>query len=399
MKQLQSRNELKTENDKLLYDKVLNKINESIELNFTSLDSKRNLNSDRQKQHKIRVRRLVVNGKMNPKLKIWMENPTKFDVVSIDDIPTDLIKKAKYGKILNKSERRTLNLLRKISNKRTEKELLKDLSKNDNILKIKDLKKWKRNKKKYDIEGVDTIPYSVAGEIANELQKQYKSTTKKKKYVRTSINLGGYFRHPKNPLQQKQNRLIRISRILKGTSRGAKVLAHEVGHSIDLAVKGMKKPSKKVLDDMEKLAVKLNPPPISFEVYKEYRKNKGKRNKHMEYRLSHVELFADSFAYIIYNPSRAKKITPYAYNYVVKSVPKMEEIIRKTKNKHILNLVKTIKGDKIFLKRENQKKLINRKLQEIKKIKSYKKIGKKRKDRITKLQYDIKEIKKKYKIK
>lgn len=42
---------------------------------------------------------------------------------------------------------------------------------------------------------------------------------------------------------------------------------------------------------------------------------------------------------------------------------------------------------------------MNRKLQEIKKIKSYKKIGKKRKERITKLQYDIREIKKKYKIK
>lgn len=399
MKQLQSRNELKTNKDMLLYDKVLKKLNESIESNFINLNSKHNLNSDRQRQHKVRIRRLIVNGKINPKLKVWMENPTKYDVISIDDVPQDLIKKVKYGKILTKTERKRLNLLRKISNKRSEKELIKDLSRNDNILKIENYKKWNRNKKKYDIDGVDTIPYSVAGDIANELQKKFNSTNKKKKYVRTSINLRGYFRYPKTENQKRKNRFIRISRILKGTTQGSKTFAHEVGHSIDLIIKGMKKPSKKIIDDMEKLAVKLNPPPISFEIYKEHIRNGGKKNKFMEYRLNHKELFADSFAYIIYNTSNAKKIAPYAYNYIVKSVPDMQKIIRKTKKKHILKIVKTIKGDKQFLEKENKKKLINKKLQEINKIKGYKKIGNKRKNRISKLQSEIKEIKKNYKIK
>jgi len=396
--QLQKITDLKTPQEKLIYRKLLNAIYSEI----TNVHSKRNFSIDRTRQHKIRISKLVINGKPNVKVLRWLKNSTKGDIVSIDDIPKDIIKQLKYGKILTKSQRKTLTMLRKINNKRTEKDLIKDFLINKNVLSVEDASKWIKNPVKYDLDGVDTIPKSVAGFVAGKINKLYGSTTKKHKYSRLPSSKKGLFTLPTSATASNTKRLIRINKLIKGKTTGQLTLAHEIGHSYDLLVKKMKKPSLNVLKDMEALAQKLNPPLISFTKWHILLKeNKGHLNKlnksvvnYMKYRLKPVELFADSFAYLVYDPVKVKKNYKSFYAYVVGLDKRLGKIISKQRTNYVIKLVKTIKKDKPFLKNESTKQKIMQIRKEILKIKHYKRIGVKRKAKIRSLELKIRNLRK-----
>ena len=395
--QLQSIKSLSSAKDKKLYIETLQKIYE--ELN--NMSKIRSFALDNQRQHKIRITRLVINGKVNPKVTTWLNKNAKYDIVGIDDVPKDVIKRLKYGSnYLTKSDRKILRMLRKINKNRSEKDLIKDLSGNEKILNIKDYNKWIKNKNKYDIQDLDTIPTSVAGKAASVIQKQNKTLSKKKKYSRLSSTTRGVFVRSINSLTGDiKSRNIRINRLIKGTSAANMTIAHEIGHSYDLMKNNFKKPSNEVIEDMKKLAGKINKPAIPFDEWDKIKEDEAKFklvNKsvkaYMKYRTSSKELFADSFAYLVYNPSYVKKNAKSFYNYVIKRQPKLKTIIGKSSRKVITNIVKRTKGDKKYLSKERIKNNILKYREVLNNLKNRKKIGKVTLTKIKKIENKIKEL-------
>jgi len=385
-----------TPREKKLYVETLKKIYNKVVMPPVG----RNLNLDSQKQHHIRISKIIVNGRVNPKVKQWLNNSTTSDIVSIDDIPKDLIKQLRYGTGLSKADRRTLAMLRRINNKRAEKTLIKDLSGNEKVLKLSEKKKWLRNKKKYDIRNVDTIPLSVAGYTASQVSKKYNTLTKKKKYTRTlSTQTPGVFISSKSKaLINKRN--IRINRLIKGTNQGQTTLAHEIGHSFDKLKRNFKKPPQKVINEMKKVAQKLNKPIVPFNIWEKTKKDHKQFSqipqhvkKYMAYRLQHQELFADAFAFAMYDINYVKRQCPNFYKYLTNKNKGLSNILTKSKKDHVLKIVKVLKKDKKFLERDRKNRKIIKLQQQIKKIKGFKQVGVKRKQKIKSLQGQIRRLK------
>lgn len=399
MVNLQRATELKTKKEKDLYYKTIKEIYDNVE--ESQFNPKRNLNLDRSRQHKIKISKIIVKGKVNPQVKAWLNNSTRGDIVSIDDVPKDIIKKLRYGdNLLTKKERKLLSMIRKINNKRSEKELIKDLMGNEKILPLKDWKKWEKNKKKYDIQGVDTIPDAAGSKAASTISRLRKTTSddRPRKYTRRAASNKGVFMHRKDTITGlMKSRTIKINRLIKGSKSSHATISHEIGHSYDLLKNKFKKPSEEVIKDMKKLAEKINPPIMSFSRYEnlslaeESNLPKGIK-KYMEYRLSHKELFADAFSYLAYDVAYAKKNARNFYNYVIKRDPKLKSILGKEKAKVVTKIVKTIKKDKVYLEKEKKKLKIKSIQDEIKKLKSRKRIGPKTKDKIKTLETKIKKL-------
>lgn len=395
---LQQISDLKTSKDKLLYRKTMKKVYDEL-LQF-QIKGTRRIDLDRQKQHKIRITKIIINGKVNPRLITWLSNPTKMDVVGIDDVDKNAIKSLRYGKnILSKSDRKIKSKALKINANRSEKSLMKDLRQNEKLLPLSKFKTWLNNKNKYDLVGVDTIPKSVVGRISSKLTKKNNLTTDKrtKKYVRMSVTTGGYFSSTKNQVEGKRvSRLLRINRLLKGSAQAHIVLGHETGHAYDLVKRKYKKiVDPKLISNMKKLAEIINPPIVSFKMYETLNKSMIAKHivKYMNYRLSSKELFADAFSFMLYDPKNAKKISPIFYTYLRKRFPSLMKTIGKERNKQITKLVKVLKKDKTFLKKERITKQIKTLNVELAKLKSRKRIGAKTKLKIAKVNKSIKEKK------
>lgn len=397
VKKIQKITELKTKKEKELYKKVLGDIIEVLN-DFNKI---RSLSLDRTKQHKEVITKLIINGKVNPKVKEWLNKNSKYDIAEIDDVPADVIRRLKYGRnYLSKKERKLINELKKKNFKRPTKSLIKDLLNDNKVVNLKDYKLWLKNPKKYDLLGVDTIPLSVVGKTATQIQKNYGTISKKKKYSRLSSSTKGVFISPRNFEEEKKRRYVRINRIIKGTQQGQYTTAHEIGHSYDLLKNKFKKPSQRVIEDMIKIADKFNITGSMFTLkqYNNLSSNEIKQlpnsiNKYFKYRLSPKELFADSFAYLLYNPKYVKRNSNNFYNYVIKLEPKLKKLIGTERYKQVERIVKNTKKDKKFMAKEKvrvQKKKLN---EELKKLKSRKRIGKKTKEKILSIQKKIKSLK------
>lgn len=391
---LQKIDDLKTEKEKRLYRKVFNLILKE-KLKNTSYLLSKSFISDRSKRAKKRINILVKNGKVNPEIIKWLDKSSRTDLVGFDDLSQKDIKNIKYQNYLTKSERKKISEIRKINNKRTEAALIKDLMGNENIIPIEQWKKWKKNPKKYDIEGIDTVPISFAGATASEIERRLQTTTKKKKYTRGMGNeLYGKFIHYKNP--EVNRRYIHINRLIKGTKESNKTIAHEIGHSYDLLVNKFKKPNLKIIKEMKKMSEIIRPigAGITFDNWKKKYFNK-KMEKYMKYRNKHTELFADSFVMLMHKPNFVKKNYPNFYNYVTKD----ERILQPLKEKRYelaKLIVKRLKGDKKFLQLNSLKNKIFEEIVILKKLKSFKKIGKIRKMNIIKQEIKINKMKLKF---
>lgn len=396
-KKLQTIKQLKTAQERAIYKKALKDILENLN-NFMKF---RSFATDRTRQHKKVINKIVINGKLNPQVREWLLDNKKYDIAQIDDVPADIIKNLKYGKrYLAKKERQILNKLKKENFKRPTKQLIKDLLSDEKVVNLSDYKKWVKNPKKYDLLGVDTIPLSVAGKTASEIQKLYGTTPKKKKYSRLASSTRGVFVSPRNFEEIKGRRYIRINRIIKGTAQGQMTTAHEIGHSYDLLKNKFKKPSKSVIDDMIKIADKFNTANELFTLKQYSNLDSMKKaqlpkplRSYYSYRLSPKELFADSFAYLVYNPSYVKKNARNFYNYVLKLDSRIGKLIGKERYKQVERIVKNTKGDKAFKEKERKRLLIKKYQEEVKKLKSRKRIGSKTKLKIKSLQDKIKRLK------
>lgn len=414
MATLQKISDLKTNRAKLLFKSVYNDIIKAV----TDWNSPlaQNLYYDRQRQSKNRITTLVIEKPnqepyINPEVIAWLRNHRKSDIVGIDDVPKDTIKRLRNPDTYSKKERRLLAQLRKENNQRPEHKLIKDLLGNEEVLKLSEenANKWRRNKTKYDIEHVDTIPPQVAGYTASLLAKEYPLTTKKNRYSRMTSSTRGVYRRTFSKMENTlgafspdkenaaiKNRLIRINRILKGSGQGQITLAHEIGHAYDYFKYSFAKPPSDVITDMKVLAQKLNPPTISFEMYGKM-KSAGEKipryiARYMEYRLNHKELLADSFAFLVYNPEYVKTKHKAFYNYLVKANPKLKTILDKGRVKVVTNIVKGIKKDYGYLNRERRAKERTQINNEIDKLKSRTRIGIKTKQKIANLHKKLKNV-------
>lgn len=298
--------------------------------------------ADNNRQHK----KQVDMGKKETSeddVKEWLEDPTKSDIVGVDNIDKDRINKVKYGTLRTKQEKKLLNKIKKINAKRPEKELVKDLSSDEPLVELNEWKKWKKNKKKYDIKGIDTIPDSVVGEVSNEVRKKYIPAIKRQKYNRgMSITTMGTFSYGVTPKGRERN-YIRVNRLIKGNNpQQSKTLTHEIGHAFDYNVLGKKETfaSKKVNDvvrtQMKNVALKEKPIPKTATIW------------YAGYRKRREELFADAFVGFLRNPKQTKKENPNYSKWLTTSSRGFGSFVDRKRKQAIEKRVKVIKKRNIF---------------------------------------------------
>lgn len=293
----------------------------------------RSIIMDEKKQHKKQIP-IMKNGKVNPELHIWFNNPTKADIVGVDDVPKDEIIEKRYGRKLTKSERKILSEVRKENNKRNKNELIKDLSGNEEIIPLKDWHKWSKNKNKYDIQGVDTIPESMTANVSNKIRQKFIPQIQRQRYSGMSSNTFGYFAFGETPKLKKERNYIRINKILKGSPKADITQTHEIGHAYDYNFEGNKKfsnPKKSTLQEMKNVAFDFKPIP----------ENAGAKFKN--YRNSKEEVFADAFTSLVHNPKHVKKNYPGYFKTMKNKNPDLLNTIKKERTNFLKKYVDKFK--------------------------------------------------------
>ena len=313
--------------------------------------SNRSRTVDGNKQHKKQIRLRNKDGRINPEVEEWSKDPTKSDIIGIDNVSSERITEARYGQNLTKQERKLLKKIRKKNANRNKKDLVKDLSSNEELVSLHNWKKWDRNKKKYDIKNVDTVPHQVIGYTSNVIRKKHIQNVSRAKYNQgMSINVGGYYAPGFTKKLQKPRNYIRINRLLKGSPKSQEVLAHEMGHAFEYnlfgktitknptrldgySYKSVEIPKKNdvVYSQMKKMAIMTKPIP------------KGASSHFVRYRMKKEELFADAFLGLVTDPKRAKKIAPAFSRHVYTSSRGLSRDIRNSRESFLSKFVDDMK--------------------------------------------------------
>jgi hypothetical protein len=321
----------------------MNKQSTELLAQVTSTQIMRNPRSaitDSNKQHRIQIPLYTKDKEINPEVTGWLDDQAKSDIIGIDDIPKDRILQARYGNLKTRAERKVLHKIRQINATRPEAELRKDLSSNEPLQPLVNWQEWNKDKKKYDIDTVDTIPEHLGGYSANKIRQAVLPNVKRHKYNRgMALNTFGYYSPGFTPKKHTPRNYIRVNKLIKGSPSSFPTLAHETGHAVDFNIFGnlMKGGSLQlnkgdsVYEQMKASALEYKP--ISPNTPQSYQR----------YRHKSVELFADAFTAFTMDPRRTEQKYPAFYRYMAKRDRNIPIIAKKAKRDFISMFVSGLK--------------------------------------------------------